>query len=353
MKQSLTLICGMPRSGTTWIGKIFDSHPDTLYRHEPDSDRLRFLPLVASPDDAEKYDAAILDFVEQLPRLSDSRAAGSWPVFPKRFQSSTHLWIKKVAVLATKASEHVIGNLPVMDFTNYESIAGLHVVWKSIESLGRLSTILNAVPACRVIVILRHPCGYVASVRRGEESEYFPSSISSSDDFPVFDMLLRRSPHKERNPGLEDLVGMSPVERLTWRWLLYNEIALADIAGSASCFSLRYEDICSEPAAKAKNILQFAGLCWHRQVGRFIDRSTQHRSDHYYSIFKDPKDSSNKWRKQLMSTEINSIMNIVRRSDLYGWYSAGNSYRPAAQTPRRLPGYGAVEKGSSQPQSRN
>lgn len=28
------LLFGLPRSGTTWLGKLFDSHPDTLYRHE-------------------------------------------------------------------------------------------------------------------------------------------------------------------------------------------------------------------------------------------------------------------------------------------------------------------------------
>jgi LPS sulfotransferase NodH len=27
------LILGAPRSGTTWLAKIIDSHPDVLYRH--------------------------------------------------------------------------------------------------------------------------------------------------------------------------------------------------------------------------------------------------------------------------------------------------------------------------------
>src|SRR5580698_1469066 len=30
------LVLGAPRSGTTWLAKIIDSHPDVLYRHEPD-----------------------------------------------------------------------------------------------------------------------------------------------------------------------------------------------------------------------------------------------------------------------------------------------------------------------------
>ena len=47
MNQPLILLFGQPRSGTTWIGKIFDSHPDTLYRHEPDSgSALKSIPLI-------------------------------------------------------------------------------------------------------------------------------------------------------------------------------------------------------------------------------------------------------------------------------------------------------------------
>ncbi len=35
--QKQILIVGLPRSGTTWIGKLLDSSPLTLYLHEPDS----------------------------------------------------------------------------------------------------------------------------------------------------------------------------------------------------------------------------------------------------------------------------------------------------------------------------
>src|SRR6185312_4530492 len=45
------LIFGLPRSGTTWIGKLFDSHPDTLYRHEPDSVRRLSMPLFPEKED--------------------------------------------------------------------------------------------------------------------------------------------------------------------------------------------------------------------------------------------------------------------------------------------------------------
>ena len=51
MRHPLVLLFGMPRSGTTWIGKIFDSYPDTVYRHETDSSgRLNAVPLLAPAD---------------------------------------------------------------------------------------------------------------------------------------------------------------------------------------------------------------------------------------------------------------------------------------------------------------
>ena len=51
LNNQILLIFGMPRSGTTWLGKIFDSHPDIIYLHEPDSEfRLKEVPLLVTPD---------------------------------------------------------------------------------------------------------------------------------------------------------------------------------------------------------------------------------------------------------------------------------------------------------------
>ena len=53
MGNRVTLVFGLPRSGTTWLGKIFDSHPMTLYRHEPDSvERISGVPLLPDAPDA-------------------------------------------------------------------------------------------------------------------------------------------------------------------------------------------------------------------------------------------------------------------------------------------------------------
>jgi hypothetical protein len=333
MKHSVILLCGMPRSGTTWIGKIFDSHPDTLYRHEPDSGKsLKSVPLVAPVADAEKYRDILRDFIEHLPLLNTPRAAGSLPLFPKRYHSSAQLLMRHLAVLAAKTSEVFHRDLPVIDLIDYEKVSNLRIVWKSIESSGRLGIILRAVPECRAIVILRHPCGYIASVLNGEGNHRFSASTASGDDFPIFDMLLRCSLRKKRNPTLDDLKGMSMVERLAWRWLLYNEIALADIVESPHSFVVRYEDLCSNPVAKARELLRFAGLDWHPQVENFIHRTTTRSSGRYYSVYKDLQEAAIKWQRQLNPASIDLVMKVVGQSDLAGIYStAGGPKSPGAR----------------------
>ena len=63
----IILIAGMARSGTTWIGKIFDSHRRNLYRHEPDSVlRDAAIPLVAPPEEIPRLEAASRHYVQKL-----------------------------------------------------------------------------------------------------------------------------------------------------------------------------------------------------------------------------------------------------------------------------------------------
>jgi hypothetical protein len=190
------------------------------------------------------------------------------------------------------------------------------VVWKSIESLGRIAILARAVPECRTVVILRHPCGYIASVLNGEGNQRFSAATASGDDFPIFEMLLQRSPHKKRNPALDDLKALSMVERLAWRWLLYNEIALSDLAAFRRCYALRYEDLCEDPLGRARELLRFAGLDWHPQVEQFIQRSTARTSERYYSIYKLPLDAAMKWQRQLSPAGVDAVMSVLKTSDL-------------------------------------
>jgi hypothetical protein len=254
MKPPLVLLFGQPRSGTTWIGKIFDSPPDTLYRHEPDSgSALKSLPLIVPVADYDRYQSTVTRFVDRLAHLNSPRSAGTLPIFPKSYMSSTGLLLRRFAVLAIKVSDRFISDIPIPEFADLEKARGIHVVWKSIESLGRLGVTVRAVTDSKAVLLLRHPGGYIASVLNGEARGQFSSTAKSSDDFAVLRMLLEESPHKQRNPSDQAVKAMHSVERLAWRWVLYNELALAGIEGNAGCTVLRCEDLCAHPVGRRRS----------------------------------------------------------------------------------------------------
>src|SRR5690348_2541774 len=75
LSESVILVVGSPRSGTTWLAKIIDSHPDVLYRHEPDD----FVP--AGHKDA-------LTELQLWLRERRLRAAAKRPRFRKSWRSA-------------------------------------------------------------------------------------------------------------------------------------------------------------------------------------------------------------------------------------------------------------------------
>src|SRR6185312_10315120 len=143
------LVFGMPRSGTTWIGKLFDSHPDTLYRHE------------------------LEQFVACLPEWRSPKVVGKQPLFPKNYQSIAALCAYRLSVTAAKAASRARKDFPCLYRPTAARSERARLVWKSIESSGRLGACVEALPQARAIHLMRHPCGYVASVLRGAASKRF------------------------------------------------------------------------------------------------------------------------------------------------------------------------------------
>ena len=184
------LLFGMPRSGTTWLGKVFDSHPDTLYRHEPDSDgRFRHvMPMFPNPVDAADYREALIAYIHALPHDRSLRVAGKLPLFAKSYQSPVALQARRLLIPACKALSRFMPVSRLPEFVRADAVGSVRLAWKSIESLGRLGTIARALPECRAIHIIRHPCGYVSSVLSGESAGLMPGAVSSSEDYGILEL---------------------------------------------------------------------------------------------------------------------------------------------------------------------
>ena len=308
----IIFLFGMPRSGTTWIGKIFDSHPDTLYRHEPDSwGLLNSIPLMAPVEHAEKYAADVRDFCGRLPEMKLTKVAASTPIFPKNYYSPLRHQLFRLNVLAVKAAAKLFGEQPVYNLIRAGDRGNIRMVWKSIESLGRLGVIERAMQPCFGIHIARHPCGYVASVLRGESQQRFTSSISASEDMGLLALCLDTATARQHGLTQASLKRMHPVERLAWRWVLFNAKAMQDIEGEPNCMTLRYEDVCRDPLGIAKQLFDFTQLQWNSQTEKFVSQSTSKNDGRYYGVVKDPLKASSKWKDELAAADIDRIFSIV------------------------------------------
>ena len=91
--ERIVLLLGAPRSGTSWLGKIFDSHPDVLYRHEPDTVlRTWELPWMCRRDEVHLHVDQARIYLRQLIATATLKTAGSLPMFPKRYRAPRRAW---------------------------------------------------------------------------------------------------------------------------------------------------------------------------------------------------------------------------------------------------------------------
>ena len=310
-RPPMIIVMGLPRSGTTWLGKIFDSHPATYYAHEPDSARpMRDIPLLIDLQELDGLKERLVSVVEALRDLRTIRVVGKLPLFPKSFTSALPFWWRSQAMFFYKSLSRAFGDLTLPRHVCGDADRASAWVWKSIESTGRLGAIARAFPRSKVVFIVRHPCAVAASLFKGQQSMKF-SAGPASEDYGFFALLSETAVARSRGLTLDRFHAMSPVERVAWRWALLNEKTLADVSGLPNCTVLRYEDLCERPAEVSRAMFDFAGLPWDQQTERFVLSSTT-RDDHsYYGVFKDPRQSANKWKEELTRDVTAQILQVV------------------------------------------
>jgi hypothetical protein len=315
--QKLILLFGMPRSGTTWLGKLFDAQRQTYYLHEPDSvDANIHIPLLLDKSQAETS-----ELPTQLPHwLSNKteKVIASRPFFSKAYLNPVSWALFLASAYATKLAGR-LGIKGLVKPVRLQPLAAPVLVWKSIESLGRMAAIRQLTGAYS-IHILRHPCGHIASTLKGQDAGLFDGSIPIWQDWDLFDKLLQQS--GEQRFTLDDIKAMSKEQRLAVRWGLINDFALAQSVGEPNNMVLVYEDLCKQPLQVFNTCLAFCQLSADEQCLAYLHRSTQGGGDSaYYGTTKDPLTSAYKWRKQLSAEVQQQIFAVVMQ------FNAGRYYQ--------------------------
>lgn len=317
IKANQIVLVGMPRSGTTWIGKIFDSHPRVVYRHEPDDrHRLRGVPLFPLPAEDDRYQQTIESFCATILDVRDAKTAGSLPVFEKDFLSPAGNILRRRFIEIGKMTSRFVREVSIPKFVEGRLPADARLIWKSIHSLGRAGLFSRAMPDSHVVIVQRHPCGYVASVLRGEAQRKFTSSTAAWEDFGIYEIMAHTSQAGRRNLDLDIFRAMSPVQRLAWRWVVFNEAAVENVRGRGNVTVIRYEDLCRAPLEHVRALFDYCGLSWNAQTERFISDSIAKNNPAYYSVFKNSLQSAMKWQEELPRATIDEILDVIMQSDI-------------------------------------
>lgn len=267
MKNDFKIIWlnGMPRSGTSWLGQIFDSHPNTRYRLSP-LFSYTFKNYVGENSKKEKweeffekvYNITGDQFLEQLER----KKIGQYPVFNKKSIKSKFL---------------------VLKHTRYHNLT---------ESL------LHNNPDVKVIHIVRNPCAAINSWINAPRE--FPET---ADPFKEWRNGNCRKTSQEEFWGFEDWVQLTK---------FYSNLSNTY---PVNVFIVRYENLVNEPLKYVNKMFYFIGLKFHPQTEKFLIDCHNKHEDNDYAVFKN-KSVKNKWKTQLDPRIRDEIISDLKGTEL-------------------------------------
>ncbi|MGE4044091.1 MAG: sulfotransferase [Acetobacteraceae bacterium] len=302
------LLLGAPRSGTTWFAKIFDSHPDVRYCHEPDE---------VSPAPPDLTDDDIRPLLRRWSECRAPRTSTKRPFFRKSWQSPAGFVAHTVIATAISAAGRLpdpfrrFSDMPVPQCGD-ETRARL--VIKSVRWCQGAGTFARALPDGRTVLIIRNPCAQIASLLRGAQEGRF--ELREGGTLPFNQAGARR--HAARH-GVEPACfdALPVAAQVAWDWAFFNETAVNGLNGLPNTHIVIYRDLITAPEQVARKALAFAGLGWNEQTAGFVKRSTTPgTAADYYSVLRYAADVNEAWRQILSPADQVAIWAVARRTGL-------------------------------------
>ncbi len=252
-------IHSVPRSGSSWLGQIFNSSPTVVYKYQPlfsyafkgalspHSSRgeiLQFFEAIAARSD---------DFLDQ----TEAVRSGIYPQFEKS-EPRTHIVYKEVRY------HHLLDNLLSQD-----------------ESL-------------RVVGLVRNPLAVLASWKQA------PKEFK-----PEWDFLAEWRGAPSKNQGRpEEFYGFD-------KWLEVAESFRALAARFPDQFRLiRYHELLTEPAATVQSLFDWCEIPWNSQTEEFLQTSRGEDRRDTYSVY-NSKQSDDAWRNELADEIIREVRQVI------------------------------------------
>jgi hypothetical protein len=260
-------IFGVPRSGTSWLGQIFNSSPKVVYRYQP-----IFAYSFDGSLNAESSSGTIAQFHEKLLQTDDDFVC---------------------------QKQNISGNQTPI-FTKEQPT---HLVWKEVRYLDIIENLLKQ-SDIKVVGIVRHPCGTIHSWQKA------PKEFNEQ-----WDILEEWRHGHKKNSSMHDFYGYE-------RWLDATRLFLQLQKDFPNRIHLLcYERLVDDPLKYTRKAFDFAGLSVEQQTTAFLKESTASTSDDPYDVYRKNK-TGFEWINQLNPVIINEIKTDDRFLEIeqhFGW----------------------------------
>jgi len=254
MKRPI-LVTGCPRSGTTWVGSVLAHAPGVAYIHEPFNPGAG--PFTRAP------------FVRQFQHVS----AANEHLYEAPLRETLAFYFDLKQRLRTIARTPGGGGpramLHALKTWAAFRVHRLSGWWRALvkDPIALLSAEWLAERFdMEVVVLVRHPAGFVSSALRHHRILTAPAAFLDQPD--LMDGLLGRF-----RSDLLDAGDRSELERAILQWRLLNDVVDTYRKRHPSWIFLRHEDLCADPEAAFQDL--------GRRLGVHLSAHTLRVLDHY------------------------------------------------------------------------
>lgn len=313
----LGAIFGTGRSGTTWLGSIVSSHPEISYRFEPfhrlyktNTEINRTIDLIRSDTFSEK----------DLPQIYRALA----PAYPEC--EKPPFFTKKYSIRAgRKLAWPLSRNNPLGAYIFkriYTPRERPMLIFKEVDYVDILTKLIEQTEI-PIVYIVRHPCAVVSSVIRGQKNSLMPSKRRS-----VLASLLAKHEPLLAKKYRDRLDSLKVCEQEALLWLIDVGRALRACKNSSNGLVVVYEQLTQLPLETSEKVFQHFALDMTSESIAFIEESTQSSSssriksgevgiDPYFSVFRDPKISRDRWKEEMSPEDQTRVRKVVEDSKAF------------------------------------
>lgn len=271
----------MPRTGTSWTGRVLGFAPGYTYYREPDN--------FAHVEGAERYIPYLY-----LPRGGDHE--------PYRRHMDRALSGKVATPFTMRDTPGpILSRLPRRWRGLGRRLPALYLrkpntIVKLVHSSLALDWLQAQYPSAAIVYLLRHPCGQFASVKRlGWEPK--PHRLLWNDAL-MEDYL---HPFEEVLRSAETFW-----ERAGALWGATNHVVYRQYEEGSDRALVPFEWLCQDPARRFQTLFDYLGLAWTQEAEAFVEGHADERSHRPYSLKRKSEEQIDRWQAEVSSEEIDT-----------------------------------------------